>query len=59
VLKQGGVIQAYSNHRDNRGTLGLPFARHVFDSFVHPIIQGDLEFMNISKRKEDADSPEL
>jgi hypothetical protein len=34
-LKQGGIIQAYKNHRC---ALGLPFARQVFHSFLslHP-----------------------
>jgi hypothetical protein len=51
MLKQAGVIQASSNHRDNRYALGLPFAGHVFIVFVPPTIQGALEHSDISKRK--------
>jgi hypothetical protein len=30
VLKQGGIMQVYSNHRDTRCALELPFAGQVF-----------------------------
>jgi hypothetical protein len=52
LLKQGDVIQAYSNHREKRYDLELPFARHIYYYLLGPpLIQGALALVNISKKE--------
>jgi hypothetical protein len=36
VLKQGDVMEVYTEHRNSRQVLRLPFAKHAFHSFGHP-----------------------
>jgi hypothetical protein len=50
AVKQGEVILVYPNHRDNRFTLELPFARHDYSLSI----QGSLQLANISRRKAEA-----
>jgi hypothetical protein len=40
--KQGGVIQAFSNHTIRMCALGPPFARYILYSLCPSPIQGDL-----------------
>jgi hypothetical protein len=53
LLKQEDVIQGYSNHRDNKGTLGLPSSRH---DILHPFKEPG-SFLTSRREKGDTDSP--